>query len=246
MRSPAIAPYVTGQKDSLIIHDPVAPVVSLQIQALACNTKKLRPAELPKNWEDVANPKFKGMVALDDPLRGTHGPLSAMLAGFKDQWKNDARWANFVKGLKSLNVAVHKSTSAMFRLLIAGEYAIAVPALLHDVVHEREKGTPVDVVKGAVPVISPQQAKIYAKSAHQNAGKLFAEWLISREGQTALDAVGRSSSRKGFKAKTSIANVWGSTAEPIPLVNKSFAEDPRKWLDTNVKPLWDGPDGSGR
>ncbi|MGH7824375.1 MAG: extracellular solute-binding protein [Candidatus Binatia bacterium] len=233
----AISPYQTVQQDALIIHDPVAPVVSLQIQALAYNTKKLKTNELPKSWEDVTNPKYKGMVALDDPLRG--GPLSAMLAGLKDEWKDDARWTKFIGGLKALNVAVHKSTSAMFRLLIAGEYALAIPALLHDVIHEKEKGTPVDIVKGAFPVISPQQAKIYAKALHPNCGKLFAEWLITPEGQSALDTVGRSSARKGFKAKTSIANAWGSGAKPVPITNKSFFDDPRKWLDANVKPVWE-------
>jgi iron(III) transport system substrate-binding protein len=233
----AIGPYPTVQQDVLIIHDPVAPVVSLQIQALAYNTKKLKTNELPTSWEDAANPKYKGMVALDDPLRG--GPLSAMLAGLKDEWKDEARWTKFIRGLRALNVAVHKSTSAMFRLLIAGEYALAMPALLHDVIHEKEKGTPVDIVKGAFPVISPQQAKIYAKALHPNCGKLFAEWLITPEGQAALDTVGRSSARKGFKAKTSIANAWGSEAKPVPIANKAFFDDPRKWLDANVKPVWE-------
>jgi iron(III) transport system substrate-binding protein len=233
----ALAPYKTVQANSLIIDDPEAPVVSIQIQALAYNTKKIKRDELPKDWEDVANPKFKGLVALDDPLRG--GPLSAMLAAFKDQWKDDARWTRFVKGLKALNVPVHKSTSAMFRLLIAGEYALAVPTLLHDVVREKESGTPVDMVKGALPVISPQQAKIYVKALHPNAGKLFAEWLISPEGQVALDTLGRSSARKGFKARTSIENAWGSGVKPVPILNKAFLEDPQKWLETNVKPVWE-------
>jgi iron(III) transport system substrate-binding protein len=233
----AISTYQTVQRDALIIHDPVAPVVSLQIQALAYNTRKLKTNELPKNWEDVANPKYKGMVALDDPLRG--GPLSAMLAGLKDEWKDDARWTKFIRGLKALNVAVHKSTSAMFRLLIAGEYSLAIPALLHDVVHEKEKGTPVDIVKGAFPVISPQQAKLYSKALHPNSGKLFAEWLITPEGQTTLDSVGRSSARKDFKAKTSIANAWDSGTKPVPIANKAFFDDPRKWLDANVKPVWE-------
>ena len=68
-----ISPYETVQKDVLVLHDPTMATVSLQIQALAYNTKKIKPADLPKSWEDVANPKFKGQVALDDPMRA--GPL---------------------------------------------------------------------------------------------------------------------------------------------------------------------------
>jgi iron(III) transport system substrate-binding protein len=134
----ATEPYQTVQGNSLIVNDAIAPVVSLQIQALAYNTKKLKREEVPKSWEEVTNPKYKGIVALDDPMRA--GPLSSMLAAFKDEWKDDARWVNFIKGLKALNVPVHKSTTAMFRLLIAGEYSIVMPALFHDVVHEKEPG----------------------------------------------------------------------------------------------------------
>jgi ABC-type Fe3+ transport system substrate-binding protein len=162
-----------------------------------------------------------------------------MLAAFKDEWKDDARWVNFIKGLKALNVPVHKSTTAMFRLLIAGEYSIVMPALFHDVVHEKETGVPVDFARGAGPVISPQQAAISVKAPHSTAAKLFAEWLVSPEGQAAIDAVGRPSARKGFKSKTSIENGWGPNVKPIVVSNKAYIEDARKWLDTTVKPVWE-------
>ena len=72
----------------------------------------------------------------------------------------------------------------MFRLLIAGEYSIAMPALLHDVIEEKEKGSPVDFVKSAAPIISAQQLGIYGKAPHINGAKLFAEWMVTPEGQT--------------------------------------------------------------
>jgi iron(III) transport system substrate-binding protein len=229
--------YSTVQANSLIVHDAIAPVVSLQIQALAYNTRKLKAEEAPKSWEDVTNPKYKGNVALDDPLRA--GPLSSMLAAFKDDWKDDARWTKFIKGLKSLNVAIHKSTSAMIRLAVAGEYTIAMPALFHDVVREKNVGSPIDFARGALPVVSPQQAAIYAKAPHPTAARLFAEWLTSPEGQAAIDAVGRASSRKGFKSKVSIENGWGPNTKPVVVANKDYIEDARKWLDTTVKPVWE-------
>lgn len=233
-----IMPYETVQKDVLYLHDPTLPTVSLQIQALAYNTRKLKPADLPKSWEEVANPKYKGMIALDDPMRA--GPLSSMLSGLKTQWNNDTRFNNFVKGLKALNVPVHKSTSAMFRLVISGEYNICMPALLHDVMEETHKGTPISYVKTVPPVVFPRQAGIYAKSPNPNAAKLFAEWLISEEGQKTIDSVGRETSRNDFKSKTSIESAFGKGVKPLPVTDKAFLEDPKKWLDTYVKPIWEG------
>ncbi len=234
----AIMNYDTVQRDVLYLHDPTMPTVSLQIQALAFNTKKIKPADLPKSWEEVANPKYKGMIALDDPMRA--GPLSSMLSGLKTQWKDDTRYNNFVKGLKALNVPVHKSTSAMFRLVISGEYSICMPALLHDVMEEMHKGTPVSYVKTIPPVLFPRQAGIYAKAPDPNAAKLFAEWLISDEGQKTIDSVGRESSRNDFKSKTSIEAAFGKGAKPLPVTDQQFLEDPKKWLDTYVKPIWEG------
>ena len=234
----AIMNYDTVQRDVLVIHDPTMATVSLQIQALAYNTKKIKPGDLPKSWEEVANPKYKGLVALDDPMRA--GPLSSMLAGLKEQWKDDNRFNSFVKGLKALKVPVHKSTSAMFRLVISGEYPICMPALLHDVMEETHKGTPVGYVKTVPPVVFPRQAGIYAKAPNPNAAKLFAEWAISTEGQKVIDSVGRESSRKDFESKTSIEHAFPKGTKAIPVNDKLFLEDPKKWLDTYVKPIWEG------
>ena len=234
----ALTPYETVQKSALTIHDPTIPVVSLQIQALGYNTKKMKTEDLPKTWENVANPKYKGIVALDDPMRA--GPLSTMLATLKSVWKDDARWAAFIKGLKALGVATHKSTSASFRLVISGEYSIAMPALLHDVVSEKEKGTPVDFVTTAPPIVFPRQAGIYIKAPHPNAAKLFAEWLITPEGQSQIDSLGREVARKGITSKTSIETIFPKGTKALAPEDKLFLEDPKKWLDTYVKPVWEG------
>jgi hypothetical protein len=88
-------------------------------------------------------------------------------------------------------------------------------------------------------VISAQQLGIYGKAPHLDSAKLFAEWMITPEGQAAVAAVGRETSRKGVRSKASVEYAWGDKVKPIPIVNKSFSEDPRKWLDANVKPVWE-------
>jgi ABC-type Fe3+ transport system substrate-binding protein len=115
-----------------------------------------------------------------------------------------------------------------------------MPALLHDVIHDKEKGTPIDYVRSVPPVVFPRQAGIYGKSPNPNAARLFAEWLISEEGQKAIDAIGRESARNDFKSKTSIDTAFPKGTKPLPVTDKLFLEDPKKWLDVNVKPIWEG------
>ena len=63
--------------------------------------------------------------------------------------------------------------------------------------------------------------------------------MLTPEGQLRLRAVDRETSRKGIKSKASVESAWGDKVKPIPIVNKAFSEDPRKWLDANLKPVWE-------
>ncbi|WP_455368099.1 ABC transporter substrate-binding protein [[Eubacterium] cellulosolvens] len=232
----AIAPYETAQKDFLQMHDPTMPVVSLQIKVLAYNTNLLTQQELPTGWKDVANQKYRGIVALDDPMRA--GPLSHILVALKDVWKNDTRWTMFVEDLKLLDVPVYKSTSEMLRLVVAGEYAIAMPALLHDILFEKERGAPIDFISTADPIVTARYGAIYSKAPHPNAAKLFAEWLISPEGQGVMESVGRETVRIDFPSRTSIETVFGKEVKSIKMMNQDYLSDPKAWLDKYVKPIW--------
>jgi iron(III) transport system substrate-binding protein len=234
----AVATYETIQKDALILHDPTMPIVGLNVNVLAYNTKKMKAEDAPKDWEDVANAKFRGAVALDDPMRA--GPGSVSLAALKEGWRDDARFARYVKGLKALNVPVHRSTAAMFRLMVAGEYSIANPAINRDVIEEKEKGSPVDYSRSAPPIVFPRPFGIYAKAPHPNAAKLLAEWLLSPAGQMVQDSVRKTMSRKGLRGKASIEGAWPSHIQPMGITDKAFLEDPKQWLDTFVKPIWEG------
>ena len=56
----AMEAYKTIQQNSMNLDDSTLPVVSLQIQALAYNTKKIKGDQLPKGWEDIAKSQIQG------------------------------------------------------------------------------------------------------------------------------------------------------------------------------------------
>ena len=198
----AIMDYNTVQRDVLYLHDPNMATVSLQIQALAYNTKKIKPADLPKSWEEVANPKYKGMVALDDPMRA--GPLSSMLVRVEDAMERRRSLQQFRQRLESAQRAgaqEHQCDVSLGDLRRIRDLHAGVVARRHG---RNGQGHAGGYVKTVPPVVFPRQAGIYAKAPNPNAAKLFAEWLISDEGQKTIDSVGRESSRNDFKSQTSI------------------------------------------
>ncbi len=233
----ATAAFESVQKNDLVVNDPSAAIMGMQVQAIAYNTKKLTTAELPKGWEDLPNPRYKGILALDDPMRG--GPLSIQLAILKESWKSEAKWTKFLQGLKALNVPVHRSTGAMLRLLVAGEFSIAEPALLHDVLREMGKGSPVDYVRAVPPVVFPVYLLLYAKAPHPNAAKLFIEWILSPAGQAVFASTGRTPNLKGLEVASSLEKAWSPEVRPIAALDPEFVKDPKRWLDTYVKPIWE-------
>jgi ABC-type Fe3+ transport system substrate-binding protein len=232
----AIQDYQTVQKSSEIISDPRYPIVSLQVQVLAYNSKLITSADLPKNWEDVTNSKYAGKVAMDNPLRG--GPMTWLLVGLKDYWKDDTKWTNFVKGLKALNTPVFQSTSQQSRLLVAGEYELCIPCLSQDILLAKSTGGTVDWIKSIPPILFPRAAAIYKLAPHPNAGKLLAEWLLSSDAAPVWCSLQRTPGRTNVPCPVAVEQLFPGGAGTIPV---QVPADPAAWINTNLKPLWPSP-----
>jgi len=233
----AIQDYQTLQKDSLIFNDPRMTVVSMQVQVIGYNTKLIDQPNLPKSYEDLTNPKYaKGgqfPTAMDDPLRG--GPLTWMLIGLRDYWKDDAKWTTFVKGLKALNTTTFRSTGQMARLVIAGEYAICVPCLTQDILVGKTTGATVDWAPGLPPVVFPRFAAIYKYAPHPNAAKLLSEWLASTDSAPIWCSLGRTPARANVPCSVALEQMFpGGTG----VISVNPPSDPSTYINDNIKPLW--------
>jgi len=232
-----IEPYNTVQANSLLLHDPTLPTVSLQIMALSYNTKKLKKEDLPKSWEDVINPKYKGVVALDDPLRA--GPLSGLLAGLKEYWKDDARLDEIHPRLEALKVTVHKSTSAMFRLLVAGEYSIAMPSLRARLDRGKRKREPRRFrQERRASDIGATVGYLWQGAAYQ-----WSQAFCRVDDYTGRPAGGVGSRSGSVAQRRQVQGVhrirMGRQRQTDSDHQQGVLRRSRKWLDANVKPVWE-------
>ena len=154
--------------------------------------KKLVPTnEIPKQYFDFLEPKWKGKLGLD--------PRDVeWYANLKKVWGADKAKQLF-RGFKTQDINLRQGRALLTELLGAGEFAVLVNNYLQNAVEAKEKGSPIEwlpldpVIAGAGPV------SINRHAPHPNAAKLFVDFCLSKEGQEIIVKHGRTSARRDIK-----------------------------------------------
>ena len=151
------------------------------------NTRMVALKELPKDYSELLQPKWKSKLGLDPQDFEWYANLRKL-------WGVE-RTRKFLAGLVRQDVVLRQGRALLTDLLAAGEFAILINNYLPNVLRVKEKGGPVGyfpldpVVAGAGPVA------INRLAPNPNAARLFIDFCLSKEGQTVLIGVGKSSAR---------------------------------------------------
>ena len=141
------------------------------------NTDKVKGADIPRDWPDLLNPKWKGQVLLADPRASdAHIPLWSMIL---DKYGED-----FFHKLRAQGLRVFAGGPPTIQSLAAGEGSVAVPTIESSVQEVKSKGAPLgtmtpDFTTGVEMHI---MLTARAKSKHPDAARLFANYVLSPEG----------------------------------------------------------------
>lgn len=146
------------------------------------NTDMVKPGEEPQQWEDLADPKWDGKMAMElddyDWYLTLHGYWEKQ---GKSQEEIDKLFADMAQGAK-----VTKGHSVMGELMSAGQFALATSNYSYIVENLKADGAPVDYEPFVEPVISrPNGFGLMKTADHPAAAVLFADWLLE-EGQQIL------------------------------------------------------------
>jgi iron(III) transport system substrate-binding protein len=158
----------------------------------AYNTNKVKAADMPKTYEEFADPKWKDRLALEasdfiwmDTVIGVMG--------------KDKGTAYFRK-LADLHPDLRKGHPLLAKLIGAGEVQVGLTAYLANVESGKAHGEPIDWAP-VKPVIAVSFSVALATNApHPHAALLLSDFILSPEGQGLLDTMGR------FPASTKIKN----------------------------------------
>lgn len=117
-----LLPY-KSKEDANVISDKAADgswyAVRVCNMIIAYNGNKLKPEEAPKNWTDLTDPKWKGKIAMPNPMLS--GTAYVAVGALADKYG----WEYFDK-LKANGLRVEEGNSAIQNKLLTGEYAAAM------------------------------------------------------------------------------------------------------------------------
>ncbi len=176
---PSASGFIEGLKDP----DGIAHPVYINTNIIQYNTKMVAKADVPKNYEDLADPKWKGKLCLEDSDQ-------EWFEGVLKYMGKEKALALF-KRIAANKPSVRNGHGLLSDLVASGECPVAINNYGNQVARAQKKGAPTDwvAVEPVVTIIAP--GVISAKAPNMNAAKLYLNWITSKEGQESISSRGR-------------------------------------------------------
>jgi iron(III) transport system substrate-binding protein len=182
---------------------------------VAFNTAKVRREELPATYEGFLDPKWKGRIGLE-------ATDQEWLAGLAKHW-GEQRALEFFRRLAAMKPDVRKGHVLLSEMVAAGEVPVSLTNYASNADSMKRRDKPIDW-KPVEPVIGrPQAIGVAASAPHPNAALLFADFVLSPEGQQLFNSMGRFPSSQ--KVKSNIGGFPYLMLDPITLIDED-----EKWL----------------
>ena len=179
-----LAPYQSPSANGIpaVLKDPEGywAGFSARSRVIVYNTKLVKPEEAPKSVLDLADPKWKGQVAMADPRFGTTSfHVAALYVELGDERGDD-----FFRKLKANGVKIVSANSVVLDAVARGEAKVGLTDS-DDVNVALEAKQPVAMVLPdrddmGVPLM-PNMLSLIAGAPHSEAGKKLIDYLLSPE-----------------------------------------------------------------
>jgi iron(III) transport system substrate-binding protein len=147
------------------------------------NTQKVQRSEIPSTYEGFTDPKWKGRIGLE----ATDAEWMATLI---KKW-GDARGMDYFRRLSAMKPDVRKGHILLAELVAAGEVPVGLTMYNSNIESLKRKGAPIDFVPVQPVAARPQGIGVSRHAPHPHAALLFADFVLSPEGQRLFESMGR-------------------------------------------------------
>ncbi|HSE91641.1 MAG TPA: extracellular solute-binding protein [Candidatus Binatia bacterium] len=156
----------------------------LVIITAAWNTNLVKKGDEPKQFDDFADPKWKGRITAEPR------DLEVLLGLARHKFKSDEKAIDLMRKIAANNVEFHKGHSELAEFLVAGQAAACFTCYAHHYPPRIKKGAPLGYMLSEG--IATINATALAKDApHPNTAWLFSRWSASEEGMKVYAQGGR-------------------------------------------------------
>ena len=155
-------------------------VTRILVSPIAYNTNLVKAEEAPKSFQDLLDPKWAGRMVK------AHPAYSGTIMNATFQIARDLGWEYLEKLSKQRIMQVQSATDTPKKIQL-GERAVMVDGAGYLVIRYKEEGSPLEVVypeEGTPLATGP--SVLFKGAPNPNAGKLFQNWMHSREAQQFL------------------------------------------------------------
>jgi iron(III) transport system substrate-binding protein len=178
--APYKSPSAEGIPAALIDPDGYWTGFSARMRVIAYNTKLVKPEEAPRSVFDLADPKWRGQVAIADPRFGSTSFHVAALYAIAGDQKMD----EFFRRLKENGVRVVDGNSVVRDLVARGDVKVGLTDT-DDVNVALEDGQPIAMVlpdqEGLGVPVMPNMVSLIANAPHPDEGRQLIDYLLSAD-----------------------------------------------------------------
>src|ERR671913_265311 len=178
--APYRSPSARGIPDALVDPDGFWTGFSARMRVIAYNTNAVRPGDAPQSIFDLADPKWKGEVAIADPRFGStsfHVAALYALAG-------DEKMDGFFRRLKANGIRIVDGNSVVRDLVARGEVKVGLTDT-DDVNVAIENGQPIAMVlpdkEGLGVPVMPNMVSLIANGPQPEEGRRLIDYLLSAD-----------------------------------------------------------------
>ena len=158
-----------------------ATILSVWVQAY--NTNVVKKADLPRTYQDLLDPKWKGKL-------GIEVKNDDWFATVVDQMGGEQKGLEFFRKLVDTNgISPRKGHTLLNNMVVSGEVPLALTVYNYMPAQAKEKGAPIDWF-AIEPAIARSNAIGVARQApHPAAALLFYEYMLGPDGQKAMVSI---------------------------------------------------------
>jgi iron(III) transport system substrate-binding protein len=179
----------------------------------AYNTKLIKKDELPKSYDDLLDPKWKGKLGIEVDDSDWFGTVIDQLG--------EQRGLELFRDISATNgISVRKGHTLLANLIISGEVPLALTTYVYRAVQLKNIGAPVDWFAIPPTIARYEGAGVARRAAHPNAAILFYDFMLTDAQELLRD-------REYFPASRKV--------RPPPDGFSMTFIDPAKSLDENQK-----------